>query len=81
MTREEALKIITNEQLDYFNWYEDRDIRSDEVGIKKISNKWIVYSTDERASIISEKTFLTETEALENFIKRLRADKILREFN
>ena len=43
--------------------------------IKKSSGKWSVYATDERASkIISGETiFDNEEDALDNFIRRLRA--------
>lgn len=79
MTREEALKIISDEKLKNFNWYCEHDIRPNEVGIKEVLNKWSVYTADERASAISEEFYHTESEALEDFIERLRADKILNE--
>ena len=43
--------------------------------IKKVSGKWIVYATNERASkiISGEHIFDNEEEALDNFIRRLRA--------
>ena len=45
------------------------------------NEKWIVYVTDERASKIinSVDKYNTEAEAIEDFIERLRADKVLRE--
>ena len=47
--------------------------------LKKENEKWIVYVTDERASKIinSVDKYNTETEAIEDFIERLRADKVL----
>ena len=51
-----------------------------EIVIVNDSNQWIVYVTDERASKItgSEKMFDNEIDALDNFLKRLRALNILR---
>lgn len=42
-------------------------------------NEWAGYATDERASIVtgSVKRFSTESEALDNFIKRLKTEKTL----
>ena len=50
-----------------------------EVVLKKENEKWIVYVTDERASKITNSVdkYNTETEAIEDFIERLRADKVL----
>lgn len=81
MTREYALKIIKDENLVGYNMFESRDNNQDELVILEKNGQWFVYATDERASKItgSEKVFDNESEALENLIKRLRADKILRE--
>lgn len=81
MTRDDVLKIIDDENLLGFNLFEDRYNRENELVISKKDEKWIVYATDERASKVtgSEKIFDNEAEALENLIKRLRADKRLRE--
>ncbi|MDF2792109.1 MAG: hypothetical protein K0S80_5211 [Neobacillus sp.] len=81
MTREEARIIIEKEDLKGFNWNEERYYKENEVGIKLENNVWIVYATDERASVVSGsvKEFEFEEDALDNFIKRLRADKVLRE--
>lgn len=73
MTREDALEIIQNEKLQNFNWFDDHKMKPNEVGISEKANKWIVYTSDERAYPITQKEFQTEGEALENFIKRLRA--------
>jgi hypothetical protein len=73
MTRERAMEIIRDEKLKNFNWYGEQDIKPNEVGIREKGNKWNVYTSDERANPISEKEFESESEALENFIKRLRA--------
>ena len=58
-----------------------RNNRLNEVVLRHENDKWIVYVTDERASKItnSQETYADEEEALDDFIDRLRADKILRE--
>jgi hypothetical protein len=73
LLREIALEIIQNEKLQYLNWFDDHKMNPNEIGISEKANKWIVYTSDERANPISEKEFQTESEALANFIKRLRA--------
>ena len=55
------------------SFFEDRDDAGDEVVIKNISGKYHVYATDERASKISEEIFENESDALDDFIARLRA--------
>ncbi|QIZ06205.1 hypothetical protein HFZ78_05250 [Priestia megaterium] len=80
MTTEEAKKIIKNEGLYRFNLYNDHRLKENEVGIRiGNSNHWEVYVTDERASFVqgSITIFDNESDALENFIKRLRTEKIL----
>lgn len=81
MTREEANKIIIEEGLQNYNLNEKRNNRENEVGIINNNGMWMVYAIDERASVVtgSEKIFENENEAWDNLIKRLRADKILRE--
>ena len=63
-----------------YNFFEDRMDMENEIVIVNDSNQWIVYVTDERASKItgSEKMFDNEIDALDNFLKRLRALNILR---
>ena len=75
MKRKEAERIINSEKLISFSFFEDRNDAEDEMVIKKTSGKWSVYATDERASkIISGETIYdSEEEALDNFIRRLRA--------
>ena len=81
MERDTAIEIIHKEGLINFNMFEKRDDKENEVVILKQSGKWIVYVTDERASKITNSVdeYTTESEALDDFIERLRADKILRE--
>lgn len=80
MTREQVLLIIEEEQLKNYNIGEERYGKENEVGIRKENGFWKVYATDERASIVmgSESIFENESDAWENFVKRLRADKVLR---
>ncbi|SFC55459.1 hypothetical protein SAMN05443252_104280 [Bacillus sp. OV322] len=77
----EAIRIIHEENLQDYNMNEVRDNRENEVVLRHENNEWIVYVTDERASKItnSQDTYADEEEALDDFIDRLRADKILSE--
>ncbi|WP_100618170.1 Imm59 family immunity protein [Bacillus cereus] len=81
MNIKEAIRIIYEEKLQDYNMNEVRDNRENEVVLRHENDKWIVYVTDERASKItnSQDTYVDEEEALDDFIDRLRADKILRE--
>ena len=80
MTRDDIKKIIKEEGLRGYTFFEDRMDMENEIVIVNDSNQWIVYVTDERASKItgSEKMFDNEIDALDNFLKRLRALNILR---
>ncbi len=80
MTVEEVKKIIDEENLKGGNLFEKRENKENEIVIMNVAEQWSVYATDERASKItgSEKTFETEEEALDNFIKRLRVLNILK---
>ena len=80
MNKEEAIKIMNKEGLEGYNFFEDRLNKENEVVITTNNNQWSVFVTDERASKIinSEDIYVSESEALEDFIERLRADKILR---
>lgn len=75
MKRKDAERIIKEEQLVSYSFFEDRNDASDEMVIREEAGKWIVYATNERASKIieGEKIFDNEDEALDNFVKRLRA--------
>lgn len=52
MREQEALEIIRREELTRVNWYNEDNLRENEVGIKKIMGGWEVYITGERAEII-----------------------------
>ena len=62
MTRDDIKKIIKEEGLRGYNFFEDRMDMENEIVIVNDSNQWIVYVTDERASKItgSEKMFDNE---------------------
>lgn len=79
MTQKQALLILQEEGLSHYNWNEEHEKRENEVVIKLAKSKSVVYVTDERASIVtgSITIFKTEEEALENFISRVRTEKIL----
>lgn len=81
MDRIQAKKIINNEKLMGYNFFENRVNRENEVVIEEDNGKWTVYVTSERAGKITNSVdeYNTESDALEDFIERLRADKILRD--
>ena len=80
MTRECIKKVIDEECLRGYNFFENRANAENEIVIAKDSEQYIVYATDERASKMSgsEKRFDNEVEALENFLTRLRALNFLK---
>jgi len=80
MSRKEALRIIKEENLRNYNWFNNHPLEPDEVGIKESELGYTVFSTSERAGIMTEVSFETESEALKEFIKRARADKAYRSY-
>lgn len=77
MTELETKKIIEEEKLKRVNWFEESKLRENQVGIKKEGNTWIVYVTDERASVVegSIAHFSSEEEAYEMLIRKGRYAK------
>jgi hypothetical protein len=75
LNRERAMEIILQEKLSRYNWFGDHDIKPDEIVISENRGKWLVFTTDERANSVTRKEFENINDALENFIKRLRAQK------
>lgn len=73
--RKEIERIIKEENLISYSFFEDRNDASDEMVIKKTSGEWTVYATNERSSKIigGENIYDNEEDALDNFIRRLRA--------
>lgn len=79
MTREEALKILENENIAIYNWFNSHRNEENEVGITREGEIWYVYATSERAAVMGKQAFNNESDALESFIKRVRSDKRLRD--
>ncbi|MED3649690.1 Imm59 family immunity protein [Heyndrickxia sporothermodurans] len=79
MKKLEAKEIIRKEMLKRYNWFDEHPLKENEVGIRVDNDEWVVYVTDERASVVegSITKFNNESDALDNFIKRLRTEKIL----
>ena len=48
MTREEAMRIIEEEELRHYNLFEEHGPRKWDLGIKKRGSQWVVYKVDER---------------------------------
>lgn len=78
ITKEDVINIIKKEGLKRINWFEE-ELRENEVGIRVERDQWIVFATDERASIITGSIikFNNESEALENFLARAMTEKSL----
>lgn len=74
MTREMALKIIEDEKLTNYHFFDGKGISSDEIVILKKDEKWIVFATSERGGMVTNSDFVydNEEEALDSFIRRLR---------
>ncbi|QUI21665.1 hypothetical protein HZI73_04865 [Vallitalea pronyensis] len=73
MNNDEILMIIREEGLNYYNWYNSKKVKCNQVCIDLKDDHWIVFTTDERQHRISENAFDNENDALQEFIKRLRA--------
>lgn len=75
MNREEALEVIREEGLDGYVWFEDPSNQTEVVAIQRDGAEWTVLATNERAGVEGLRRFDDESEALESFIRRLRAGK------
>lgn len=80
MTEREAIQIIKDEDLKNYNWFDNHELQPNEVEITKRENVWIVATADERRTRISTISYKSESEALNDFIERLRADKVLNQY-
>lgn len=78
MDNMQAMKIIEDEELKNYNWFNDHEVSPNEICIRKVNDHWSVFTSDERCSKISEQLYQDKSKALEDFIERLKADKILR---
>lgn len=78
MTREEAKDIIRKERL-RINWYDDKNLKENEVGIKYDNGEWTVFVTDERANVGQYSIVKSDSEekALEVLISKARLGKKL----
>lgn len=76
MKFQEFKKIIEQENLSNHNIFSQHDPKENEVGIDKQNNTWRVYTRNERATEEGIRFFDNESEALNNFVKRLRAGKV-----
>jgi len=80
MTELEAIQIIKDENLQNYNWFDNHELQPNEVEITKQENVWTVATADERTTRISKMSYKSESEALNDFIERLRADKVLNQY-
>ena len=77
MNRIDALKILEEEGLKYYNWFGEHKVRANEVIIDRKDAQWGVCVSDERACIVetSYSFFDTEEDAIDRFIKLVRFEK------
>ena len=77
MNMAEALHILEEEQLRFYNWFGEHKIKPYEVMIDYDGMRWIVCAADERACIVetSRRFFDQEDEALDCFIRLVRLGK------
>lgn len=73
LTAEQTLAIIQDENLERGLWFADPTNEVDVVGIGRDGDGWVVYTTDERATIHGAEHFDDESAALASFLDRLRA--------
>lgn len=73
------MKIINDEQLRPYVWFTD-EYRADAATIEDAGGKWLTYVTTERAcpEEQSYREFENESDALEDFVERLRLGKDIR---
>jgi len=83
MKKEEVRAIIEKEKLKYYNWFEDHELRENELLIYKNDNRWEVSATSERGGIVTGSILSTESEeqAFEIFLSRLRSLNRLKDNN
>lgn len=46
MSQDEAISIIKSENLRNINWFNDNNLKENQVVISKNTHEWIVYATD-----------------------------------
>ncbi|WOO36603.1 hypothetical protein R2R35_22880 [Anaerocolumna sp. AGMB13020] len=62
MNQHEIKKIIEEEKLTRINWFNESQLSENQVGIKKDSDRWTVYITDERANVVDGSIIQLEKE-------------------
>jgi hypothetical protein len=77
---EEAKKIIKNEELEIYCLFCENTSNEGEVVTQKDGGLWKVYTNNERATKTGEKIYGNESDALCDFIERLRGDKAMRKY-
>ena len=73
MDRAEAKRIIREEDLRRWFWYRQPDGDVECMAIYPDGGEWVVSTTGERAMEVGIQRFLSEADALDRFIRRLRA--------
>jgi len=86
MTKEEAFKIINEEQLTNYKWFENeevanRGILKDIAAIDYSDGKWVTYIIGERDWVIdgTQLYFDSEDMAIDDFIRRVKGMKRIME--
>jgi len=82
MSSEEAIQIITNEELyiNNYNWFEDRAVESYEIGICLKDGQWLVYETEYKENDLKSACYYNNKEkALNDFIINMRNYKPITE--
>lgn len=79
MKERDALEIIRQEQLTRVNWFNENNLRENQVGIKIVQDGWEVYITGERAEVIkgTECNFSNSDKAYDALIRKARYIKKL----
>lgn len=77
MNMEEVKEVIKKENLSNYSLFNQDNPKENEVGIAKDNNSWKVYARNERATEEGVRFFDNENDALDSFVKRLRASKAL----
>ncbi|MGC6768028.1 Imm59 family immunity protein [Enterococcus sp. LJL51] len=80
MTEEKAKEIIRTENLANFVMFENKHIGENKTVITKKSDIWEVFVTNERAVKSGVREYDNESDALEDFIERLKINKQLEEY-
>ncbi|MBC6310958.1 hypothetical protein HCJ66_15585 [Listeria sp. FSL L7-1582] len=73
MTREEAKRILEENKLSNYIWFNESMYEPNYVGITENGNGYEVYATSERGTPSGIKVFTSEADALTNFISRVES--------